>query len=617
VTGSDAAIVSRLSARLYAQLWWLLPLLLVALLSQLRDHRPLSEWTLSEGETTACGTTPDWQRLPVPRRSRGSACRLWRLHVVLEPTSIRDQVLVLNGIGRDARVWINGHQLKDFDAGRHVDHTSIPQRLALPAAHLQAGDNELLLQIRSGSSDYDRSYLGRVLVGPSHVLDPPLRRMLLLGQQAAQLSVVFAIAIALTVLPIAWSRPNDNSHRWFALAVLSSLLYVWNMGWPIRPLPHLVWHTVAHGGLAFALWALLRYAITVTGGSKSVRRWVDLLGLIGVAALLLRLLDPLGWLLPIVADTVYRLSLLLQLAFLAVYWWRCRGPSQPLARWMTAGALLNLLIGAVDSLRVYGYYTGGLTPYLQHWGVMYLLIVLLVGQIKHILAALNTAENSRTHLRQALDQRTDELQQEFGLRQQAEQARTLAEERQRIMRDMHDGVGGQLVALIGQLEAGRSDAASLKPQLRRSLDDLRLMIDSLDDACADLSVALGMLRQRLQPGLRGLPMRVRWNTAHLPNLAPCPPDVVLQVLRIVQEAITNAIKHARCECIDIEASWSDGQLQVAIIDDGVGLDPQSPTGRGIPSMHQRARKIGATLDIQSKRSGTRVVLSLAQALSSS
>jgi signal transduction histidine kinase len=155
----------------------------------------------------------------------------------------------------------------------------------------------------------------------------------------------------------------------------------------------------------------------------------------------------------------------------------------------------------------------------------------------------------------------------------------------------------------------------LKQQIRRSLDDLRLMIDSLDDACADLGVALGMLRQRLQSSLKDLPLQVTWNTAQLPDLAPRAPDDVLQVLRIVQEAITNALKHAQCQHLEISARWESGCLEISVQDDGVGLAGNS-RGRGLPNMRLRAVSIGASIEIVDQQPGTRVQLRLAQSLAS-
>ena len=136
------------------------------------------------------------------------------------------------------------------------------------------------------------------------------------------------------------------------------------------------------------------------------------------------------------------------------------------------------------------------------------------------------------------------------------------------------------------------------------------MIDSLDEACADLSVALGMLRQRLDSAFARLPLRIDWRTAHLPDLPPSSPTVVLNVMRIVQEAVTNALKHAGASHISIDAELSDSSLRLTIGDDGRGIAPDSPPGRGLAGMRARARSIGADLELSSGPGGTRVRLTV-------
>jgi signal transduction histidine kinase len=184
---------------------------------------------------------------------------------------------------------------------------------------------------------------------------------------------------------------------------------------------------------------------------------------------------------------------------------------------------------------------------------------------------------------------------------------------------MHDGVGGQLVALIVQLNEDNASEAPIRAALRATLDDLRLVIDSLDDACADLSVALAMLRQRLASLPKslvigdnevGLPQLI-WDTAHLPDLPAAPPAHVLAVLRIVQEALTNALKHAQAHTIRISAHWQAPDLRIVVADDGIGINPAQPAGRGLLSMQQRALEIGAVLEFCAQHpQGTQVSLTL-------
>lgn len=604
----------RLARRWVAASWWLMTIALGLLLLSTRLAPDLSAYRISEAHEFSCDGA-DLGATRLPNYAWGQACKRLVANHSLNGEQTFEQSLLVSGIGRDARIWVNGNLLREFDPRPSFDNTSQPLLLVLQPGILHSGDNELIFQVRSGTSRFDHSYLGTVLLGPNELLVPTYQRIQSASVNGAQLAVVVGLAILLTLLPIALMRPTEPSYRWFALSVLFSLVYIWNMGWPLRPLPTELWHLTAHTALAGALWAMLRYSMSLADPSPRFRFWVDRLTVIALIALLFKVTSP-NVPLSNLGDYAYRGGMITLLLMLTVFWWQRRHRGFPLARWLAAAALLNIVLGIADSLRVWQTLSGVISPYLVHWGILYLLVLLLIGQIKGILEALHTAEHAQRQLARALDQRSLELQQEFARRQQAEQARTLAEERQRIMRDMHDGVGGQLVALIGQAEHGKLDGQHLKLHLRRSLDDLRLMIDSLDDACADLGVALGMLRQRLQSSLKDLPVEVRWQTAQLPDLAPRAPDEVLQVMRIVQESITNALKHSRCQHLTISAIWSEGWLEICVQDDGVGMPRSDTHGRGLPSMRLRAAGIGASIDIASHDPGSRVRLRLPQALAS-
>lgn len=592
--------------------WWLLTLALGLLLLSTRIGPDLLAYQITEAGEFGCDGT-DLGPVRLPRYDWGTSCKRLLVSHRLDGEQTFEQSLLVSGMGRDARIWINGNLLREFDPRPSFDNTSQPLLLVLQPGILHAGDNELIFQVRSGGSRFDRNYLGTVLLGPNELLTPAYQRIQSASVNGAQLAVVVGLAILLTLLPIALMRPREAGYRWFALSVLFSLIYIWNMGWPLRPLPTVLWHLTAHAALAGALWAMLRYSMSMADTAPRFRLWVDRLTMTALVSLCFASLLS-GELLSTVGDVIYRIGMITLLLMLTAFWWQRRNSGFPLARWLAAAAVLNIVLGVADSLRVWQTLNGFIAPYLVHWGILYLLVLLLIGQIRSILQALRTAERAQLELAQALDQRSLELRQEFARRQQAEQARTLAEERQRIMRDMHDGVGGQLVALIGQAEHGNLDASHLKLHLRRSLDDLRLMIDSLDDACADLGVALGMLRQRLQSSLKDLPIQVRWQTAQLPDLAPRAPDEVLQVLRIVQESITNALKHAQCRQLAISAAWQQGWLEICVQDDGVGMPQGETHGRGLPSMRLRAAGIGASIEIAAQAPGTRVSLRLPQAL---
>lgn len=191
-----------------------------------------------------------------------------------------------------------------------------------------------------------------------------------------------------------------------------------------------------------------------------------------------------------------------------------------------------------------------------------------------------------------------------------ERERARLDERKRLLQDVHDGFGSQLAtARLRALDADLTPA-QMEEMLRECLDDLHLVIDTLNSADNSLENALIDYRYRMQQRLAKLPIVVDWQLA----LERCPPldeRVILQLLRIVQEALTNALKHARATRILIGAGCDAvAGLHVIVEDEGCGMPADIRHGRGLDSMRGRARDIGADLRWETAASGTRVTLAM-------
>jgi signal transduction histidine kinase len=199
-----------------------------------------------------------------------------------------------------------------------------------------------------------------------------------------------------------------------------------------------------------------------------------------------------------------------------------------------------------------------------------------------------------------------------------ERERWVASERARLMRDMHDGLGGHLVSMLASVEAGRSDPQSVALGVREALDELRLSLDSLDPDFGGLDAAMAALRERLTPRLTAAGIRVDWPPVELPAF-DLEPAQVLGLVRIVQEAVTNVLKHARARSVTVLVGARPlvGRrlaLDVAVRDDGVGLPPgpdlEATQGRGLQSMRRRAEMLGARLTLDSTDQGTSIRVEL-------
>jgi signal transduction histidine kinase len=228
------------------------------------------------------------------------------------------------------------------------------------------------------------------------------------------------------------------------------------------------------------------------------------------------------------------------------------------------------------------------------------------------------ARQALLNVNASLDARLQTREADLALQHQQllaiEQQRVLTDERQRLMRDMHDGIGSTLMTSLTAAEHGQLDAAGSAAVLRECLDDLKLVIDSLEPVDHDLATLLGNLRYRFGHRLEAAGIRIKWQVGELPPLPWLDPGHALQVLRIVQEALTNVLKHVRASQVVIEARLDEAGRAVVIrvSDNGVGFDvDQARPGRGLGNLHRRAALLGGELAVNSAAGrGTTVELRL-------
>jgi two-component system, NarL family, sensor histidine kinase UhpB len=200
--------------------------------------------------------------------------------------------------------------------------------------------------------------------------------------------------------------------------------------------------------------------------------------------------------------------------------------------------------------------------------------------------------------------REAQLHVQFQALRRADAERTLSAERSRIMSDMHDGVGGQLAVLVHMADDPKIDRAQIVDVVRTGLADMRLVLDSLNHAGGDLLIALGTFRERIAPMLRANSIALRWRVDDTVKVDGLGPEVVLNLFRILQEAINNAVRHAQADSITVSIALDSNDVLLSVADNGKGFDvKQNLDGHyGLSGMHRRAEKIGAQLRVSSQAS---------------
>jgi signal transduction histidine kinase len=225
--------------------------------------------------------------------------------------------------------------------------------------------------------------------------------------------------------------------------------------------------------------------------------------------------------------------------------------------------------------------------------------------------AMSDVERANVVLAERLAERETELDASHQKLREIERREVLLHERQRLMQDMHDGLGSSLVSALRVVEHSRIDASEIAQILRGCIDDLKLTIDSMEPVETDLLLLLGTLRFRLQPRLEATNIRLRWDVRDVPPLTWLDQRHSLHILRILQEAFTNVIKHAGASEIQVTTEARDGYVRVGIMDNGRGFAVADVTpGRGLGNQARRAEVIGGRIELASGPAGTVLTLLL-------
>ncbi len=297
-------------------------------------------------------------------------------------------------------------------------------------------------------------------------------------------------------------------------------------------------------------------------------------------------------------------------------WWlfsRRRALGGPAAGALALALVANVVFGVHDALMLYQQ-VPSTQPYVVFWGFTAVLLVFVALSSSYMMRNLRRAEQANEELERTIAAKTEQLQASFALLREAEHEGGRAVEREHLLREMHDGIGAQLMTAMRGVERGVLAREQVLAALQDSLDDLRLLMDSADLG-RTLQGALAGWRSRWDPRLQALGITLAWEVEEGLGGVALAPDAVLQIMRILQEATANVVKHAEASQLRMRAWQALGQLHLQVTDDGVGLSshPSRAGARGLPNMQARAKLLGGQLQIAAQRAperGTQATLTV-------
>lgn len=540
----------------------------------------------------------------------------WRYRFRYERGDLTDPAIYFPYIDANFALYVNGTLIEM--KGRVADPPSVyrydARLIRVPISLLRQGENEVawLLTIeRRGTGSVMPFYLGNYAE-----LEKPLRRLDWLTDDLVQGSFWLQLATLLFALALIVRGSREGVLIWFA--VVSPF-------WLIIALWHLVPDWIVSTSLRFSalyvsLFGIIAFSVLfIVSILESPPRWLTrsaiayfVLGtLLALAANFWPNLDGYWRIaLPHYASK-WSAMLILPYVVFRLYGYVARQRGSLMAQWTLAAALLPAICGVHDAIRgTIGPMAFALYP-ISGIGIS---IAFCLELGRRVLANQARMARYSEELAATVRAREEELAANYAKLKIADREHALSLERQRIMQDMHDGVAGQLTALVYLANDANVGRTQIIEAVRAGLVDMRLVLDSLNQQGGDLAVALGAFRGRIEPLLRASGIQLIWGVDHKLDLQGFSPEVMLGVLRILQEALSNAVKHANARCIELHAMRRDKDFVFAVVDNGQGFvaTPSALTQYGISGMITRAQKLGARLSVDTAPAcGTAVVLEIA------
>ncbi len=503
-------------------------------------------------------------------------------------------------------------------AGLHVNGQAVPvsdapawrsgrlgAKWVVPPAMLRRGENTLVVAI---GRECCKAFLSGLIAAPPGTIDDAIRhwrmQALIPAFGVLVLGLFGAGSCLLLAIGPAYRREATAAAVAFAGLALGGL-------WQIDIL------TRSSEALYIAAgWAAL--LMTFSGLVALIDRWFPggprydrwLMVLVPLGALLISAAGLSADPPPVALRTALEVSIVLfaNIAIIASLW---RGLAIDSQRWMLDAAIILLvptisLADMVDSLN-----RDPLTLSSAPLGLFGLAILLLLGIVRRGRILSLRLENANLLLEQEIAAKQAEIEATATLLREREAEAAVQSERARIMQDMHDGMGAHLLSVLTLARNSAIPREAIGATVELAIEDLRLMIDSLDSVGDTLDFALGQFRERAEAKLRAARMELVWRNSLGKASLALPPGTILAIYRIMQEAINNAVRHSNGRVVEIVIRHhEDGGASIAIRDDGTTDRSGWKPGRGLANMERRARQIGGSISVDADDRGTCVRLIL-------
>lgn len=523
------------------------------------------------------------------------------------------QALYIPRIGNTFVITLNDSEIArmgSLQPDAYEDYSKEPRFVPIPAGLLRPQNT---LVIRIGARGGRHAGLTPVTIGPLeevHAIYKSVHRWRITGS----LVVIIISAVLGTLALLLWLRQHDASYLLYGASEWLWALQVSDTLFERSLLPWPWWGVVIFSAYALAPPLICKFSLMVMDLHRGrLKQLSDLHVLLPVPMVLLIMCGGFPWL----WSTWKWMTFTACLIFAGAVVFHGLRSAALEKRVLAIAVLLIILAVTRDFLvitlftKTYGNFTWARFVWIGFGIALAWIIAERLRKTSEQIAQMNQTLSRR------LAAREEELNIAFARQADAKREQAIIEERQRLMLDMHDGLGSQLV---GALQLAQNPSASrivVVAQLQDALDHLKLTVDAMQDTEGDIASLLGALRYRLGPRLEAAGVTLNWEVAQLPAIQGWTIQQSRHLQMILFEIFSNLVAHAGATQAYLSARHEDDTdgsiIRVTLRDNGCGfkLDiPPEGRGQGLSNIRTRAARIGAVLHLQSSSRGTQTTLIL-------
>lgn len=518
----------------------------------------------------------------------------------------RHVALLIPSLSDAVTVSINGQKLGTVEVQlmRNLFVSTLPVFVPGLDVALMPGINQF--QITASAQPGRMLTLDKIIVGDSEKVLAYYQSIWLLTAIIPTIVVGSEIALAIIFGLIWLARPHEREFGWLAvmmtLAALRGSVIIPDFG--LSSTDRSVWN----GLVVWEAFAGLMFSAALT--RTPIGRWSLLLP---IPPLLFTAIYSFGPIAQVVQPLILSGIGIVVIYLTAAVWMQVRSVSRGSRDILIvmSGMIVLLAFVTYDVFNIMNADTSSVVLARSIYGCFLITIAALMTF--RFVRAMTDLDNMTAALNLRVKEVEEQLSATYEELHHRREAEVIERERSRIMRDLHDGIGGNLASILALADIEQPIPKDIARHARAALTDMRMIISSLEDYGGDLALALGTWRERAGPQFRAFNLTLIWQVRDMPPLTGMGPAHVLDILRIVQESVTNVIKHANASHVWIKTTTNSEGICLSIKDNGSDFTP-AQSGNGIANMHARANRLGAKLKIERREDITCVLLILPQNL---